>query len=46
MIYTVFFTGKDSNKMPHDCETYDGAVEYAEAEGGEYTIESTSGTVV
>ena len=46
MIYTVFFTGKDRNKMPHDCETYDGAVEYAEAEGGEYTIESTSGTVV
>ena len=46
MIYTVFFTGKDSNKMPHDCETYDEAVQYAEEKGGEYTIESTSGSVV
>lgn len=27
MIYTVFFTGKDSNKMPHDCETYGWTVE-------------------
>lgn len=46
MIYTVFFTGKDGNKMPHDCETYDEAVQYAEENGGEYTIESTSGSVV
>lgn len=46
MIYTVFFTGKDTNEMPHDCETYDEAVQYAEDKGEEYIIESTSGSVL
>lgn len=45
MIYTVFFTDEESAEMPHDCETYAEAVEYAEEKGLPYVIESTSGNV-
>lgn len=46
MIYTVFFTGKDSNEMPQDFETYKEAVQYAEEKGEEYVIASNDGEVV
>ena len=45
MIYTVFFTEEDSTRMPHDCESYKEAVEYAEEKGGNYVIVSTVGNV-
>ena len=49
MIFTVFFTdneGYESTRMPQDFPTYQGALEYAEEESGEYTILSNNGECI
>lgn len=44
MIWTVF--PKDENILPHDCETYQEAKEWAKELDCEYEIESTKGECV